>query len=641
MPDLWPEPFGFYNVREHGGTSAIVCFAAPLDRVGPALAARERLVVEADVYGKKPTGGGLVAFQYAGHPCALVVTRNASKHLAALSADLGCVVAAYEYEKVSDWESLRVYAEGRCVESYSYGMDYSEEFEGLAEELGGDAPERQEPTDAGKPFDHRIVKKGDEYRFRSERRKVPAKLVTQIDEMLDGIAKFYGLVFPEWDQTPGEERGVIGGLNRKAFARVDVLRPARPDELPAGDAKLREAIEALDVAKVRAALKRRSDLALVAGTKRTPVQLVMSRAEKNPDAAAAIIKLLAVAGADVNATGEPDDELPMMMPFDSMVRQSPWAIPVLAALMDAGADPNARGRGFILGGRTALHALAPMGELATIQFLHGRGADATLTDKSGLTARDLAQQTLKSYEKGWPGAEQAVPKIEATIAYLAHAERGGKPSGDWAALAKRGLAEATRERRERMAKFAEFGKAMKEIGKLVKVATAKDPEKAAAKLANAEQPAEFTVRRSDRAAWAKPRERDARIKELKAFGFTPVGTFTVKQYKGALLYVLIDAARGTYAGIGEAHGQRWVDLVRYHADGTTLTVTNADVLAAAEVNRRGHRKLRDPKAGVAQLVRTLDAKRPPKGGIATITAGEFAGRLATFLTEESAWRRKR
>jgi hypothetical protein len=641
MPDLWPEPFGFYNDREHGGSCAIVCVAAPLDRVSPAVAAREQYVVEADVYGRKPAGGvGLLAWQYADHPCSLFVTRTASPYLAELSAELGCVVAAYEYEKVSDWEQLRVYADGRCVESYAYGLDYSEEFEGLEEELGDDAPKREEPSDDGEPFDHRIVKGGNEYRFRSDRRKVPAKSVVKIDEMLDGIAKHYRLVFPEWERTPGEERGVIGGLKAKAFARVDVLRPATKDELPAGDAALREAIEKLDVEKVRAALRSRPDLKRIAGSKRTPVQLAMSRAKENPKSAAEIVALLASAGADVNAAGEAKDEVPFLMPFDSMVRQAPWAIPVLTALLDAGADVNARGRGIMLDGRTALHAVAPMGDLATIKFLHGRGADARAADKKGVTPRQVAQEAIATYEKGWPGAEESLPKLRAAIAYLERAERGEPADDDWPALAKQAMAEATRARREMKLRFADFGKQMKELGKLVKVATAKGPEKAAARLANREQPAEFTVRRSDRAAWDDRAVRDARIAELKAAGFEPVGTFTVKEYKGAKLYVLIDAARGTYAAIGEAMGQRWVDLVRYHANGTTLTVTNAQVLAAAEANRRGHRKVRDPKADVAKLVRTLDATRKPAGGVARITAEEFADRLATFLAEESTWRRK-
>ncbi|WP_176065611.1 ankyrin repeat domain-containing protein [Piscinibacter koreensis] len=61
-------------------------------------------------------------------------------------------------------------------------------------------------------------------------------------------------------------------------------------------------------------------------------------------------------------------------------------MPALLALLDAGADPNARGTG----GRTALMEAARAGRFAIVRALLVHGADKALADDAGRTAFDEA-----------------------------------------------------------------------------------------------------------------------------------------------------------------------------------------------------------------------------------------------------------
>ena len=404
---------GFLHPRDFGGSTAIVCVTAPIEATSGAVARHERWVVDADVYGKK-AANGLLAFQYAKHPCSIVLLRNAPDYLAELSAELAATIGAFEYEKVSGWEQLRIYADGRCVETYAYGYDYTDE--------SGDDP-IPEATDDGKPFDHRVARDGTMHHFRSERRMVDASLITDDAAMLDATATFYGLVFPGWKGMPTETDGKIGGLTKSAFARVDAIRRPVAAELASTDGGLRESIEQLDVTKVRAALATKPDLKRVVGLRCTPIQLVVSRWKAKPMAAAEIAVMLASRGADVHSKGDADvAEPPLFMPFNE-THDEGAAISILDALLLAKADINSRGGRAYSRDKTLLHLAVRNGDLATVRFLIGRGADPTLTNGAGHTPRAAAEESIAMYlDEDWPGADTWVPKLQAIAECLRRAE---------------------------------------------------------------------------------------------------------------------------------------------------------------------------------------------------------------------------
>ena len=71
---------------------------------------------------------------------------------------------------------------------------------------------------------------------------------------------------------------------------------------------------------------------------------------------------------------------------------------VVAALLDRGADPNARQAG----GWTPLHGAAHNGDVETTELLLAHGADATAADDEGRTVEDRAN------ERGDPGTIAAI-----------------------------------------------------------------------------------------------------------------------------------------------------------------------------------------------------------------------------------------
>ena len=97
----------------------------------------------------------------------------------------------------------------------------------------------------------------------------------------------------------------------------------------------------------------------------------------------AAAKLLLEHGADVNA---PSRNPLMVQPLHSAAARG--GPELIALLLDAGADPNARQAG----GYTPLQARAAHGDMAMTQLLLKHGADAALRSDDGRTALDMARE---------------------------------------------------------------------------------------------------------------------------------------------------------------------------------------------------------------------------------------------------------
>jgi uncharacterized protein len=152
---------------------------------------------------------------------------------------------------------------------------------------------------------------------------------------------------------------------------VDAVRPY------AGDLDVFEASAFGDVGRLRSLLADDPSLAMsVAGDGFTALHLAAFF--DGPDVARALVD----AGADVDAHGTG-----WMTGTALQSAASARNLPVAEVLVAAGADPDARqGQGW-----TPLHSAAHNGDVAMIAVLLAAGADVTLADDEGRTAADHAR----------------------------------------------------------------------------------------------------------------------------------------------------------------------------------------------------------------------------------------------------------
>src|SRR5207248_7456984 len=101
-----------------------------------------------------------------------------------------------------------------------------------------------------------------------------------------------------------------------------------------------------------------------------------------PEAVRALIGL----GADVRLASRPAG----FTPLHSAVADDEGAAmrDIVRALLDAGADPNARSAS----GGTPLHTAAFTGNVAVLEMLLAAGGDATIVNKKGQTPLELARE---------------------------------------------------------------------------------------------------------------------------------------------------------------------------------------------------------------------------------------------------------
>ena len=99
------------------------------------------------------------------------------------------------------------------------------------------------------------------------------------------------------------------------------------------------------------------------------------------------VRLLLEAGADANAASR---NAPRFSPLHSAVATDAGAVEVaiVVALVEAGADPNARSAQ----GTTPLHTAAFVGDARVVRYLLAHGADITVKSDQGQTAGEIALQ---------------------------------------------------------------------------------------------------------------------------------------------------------------------------------------------------------------------------------------------------------
>ncbi|CAA9388437.1 MAG: hypothetical protein AVDCRST_MAG64-1046 [uncultured Phycisphaerae bacterium] len=219
-----------YGLRDLSNASIAYLLAkAPADAVADALAAALGGTVTRDALGAAVTSRQSVSvWQLAGHDWSGFASAlgPAEQRAAGLSRALGCDVLAFCNEDVSGWNQVQLFRGGVEVEHVQWGLDYSDEIEGAAEETGEPAPDRSEWY---AKWDVRVKvacneSMMDEYLFRSALRKVDADDLRRGEAFVDDLFRRYDAYLPDLHEMPWADGpdGVLRSENLpgNAFARV-------------------------------------------------------------------------------------------------------------------------------------------------------------------------------------------------------------------------------------------------------------------------------------------------------------------------------------------------------------------------------------------------------------------------------------
>lgn len=271
-------------------------------------------------------------------------------------------------------------------------------------------------------------------------------------EVQDALAKEFDAYIPFIAAEGSEGVIKIYDLYRDEFKPGDYLRidlvgfgDARLIS-PAADHRLLEAITAVDVEAVRAAVAAGAALHRLPARHTSPLLLALgSRGEgkSRRDLVAALLEL----GADVHEPGQ-EPPVHVVLGLDTVFADHAELINLLELLTAHGADVNALGQDVLSRSQSPLHVAARRGWLAVAKYLVSKGADVHATGAPGHTPRQAAEAAARSLVGlvEFFGAEPDA-KYEAMIAFLADAE-AGRADLDWRADAEEASRRKQRHKRE-------------------------------------------------------------------------------------------------------------------------------------------------------------------------------------------------
>jgi len=481
-------------------------------------------------------------------------------------------------------------------------------------------------------------------RFTSDRHDVkwlrPFKSEAEIRHALVAeLGAYVPMLYARGDKTISLEAWHEDVLEDENVERIDLAVFGPAEALTAGDAseRLRDAIAAHDVKRVRQAIADGADLRFLAGRDSSPLDYAIgSIGREKRKQAVEVVRVLLEAGADPN--GDAGANPPIFHVLDGISFDAAEVVELIELLLDHGADVNAVGRVGLEKGQTPLHQAATLDAMPIAKLLVARGADPKKRDAQRRTPRQSVEASVKLWREHTDEeqGEAMARKSAKMIAFLADAEAGRAKTDDVRALAEADRKQEHRRRRKAKVAAAELFDMLKTFGELV----GKGSKKAAAKLAVAALPDEIHVEKARGARWNSPKHREVAAARLEKLGFRGIGTFVARETPDLRLLAMIHPELRAYGVVSEMGKTRWVDLVRYHKDGTVLTVTNSDVPPVAQSNLADKPRLRLPNAKPAEMVEALKKKRPPRAGVEEITADEFAARVERFYKEETAARKK-
>ncbi|MEM1013522.1 MAG: hypothetical protein AAGI46_15035 [Planctomycetota bacterium] len=417
-------------------------------------------------------------------------------------------------------------------------------------------------------------------------------------------------------------------LSKEHIAWAAML-PATPGRIKKGESallakQLFDAIKRVDPHAVEEVLAAGADPDALPGGQSNPLShaiwmLQLQRDVDGDKRASAVIDALLDAQANPDGT---ESANPLCAIGDSAPFKAEKLVRAAEQLIRCGANVNRSAlQGPMKQRGTALHTTASSLNVPILRLLLQHGADPRIANENGQTPREMLIQAADGARSSeWLGDED-VARMERDqaqpIALLEAAENGIRPN-EWMESARA----ARREREQLLQSVREKFEA--------------DEQVMAEVLAG--QRIELTERKGYR--WADPAARDRLAGSLRAAGFkTRVGVYDGELAAGSFLVLaLMDRKRNAFAAVYEHAGNHWADIVRWHEDGSMLTVTNAPTMPAAEAELPMFRKIRLKDADAAELVAALDAE--PAEDVARLRPDEFVERFERAYADEMAARRQ-
>jgi hypothetical protein len=139
---------------------------------------------------------------------------------------------------------------------------------------------------------------------------------------------------------------------------------------------------------------------------------------------------------------------------------------------------------------------------------------------------------------------------------------------------------------------------------------------------------------SDHSPWQNQEHRERMTEQLEVEGFSHIGQFRTSTGVPIKVLGFVHEADRLYATVYEAEIGSWCDVVRYHQDGSVLTVTSLTQPAVYDLPR--FPKIRRPGQDVKQLVAIARSEPVPECGLKEVSAEVFVEDVNRSTAEEQA-----
>jgi hypothetical protein len=212
---------------DFGNSISLIAVRASASDVANALSKHYRGTVEKVDPSKSTEHADIsnVVFQHTGQEYSVFASTDMRTDVASnVSKAMKTRVLCLSHEDTAGWTECRIFDAGENVETYTFGPDYADEMETMAEELGEDSTEMM-PTDQGKAWDHRTKEDENDFLFRSELRKVDADSITDSDKMVNQAVAFIGAWIPGWAHFPFSNPSEYPGEAKSEFIEALRVKP--------------------------------------------------------------------------------------------------------------------------------------------------------------------------------------------------------------------------------------------------------------------------------------------------------------------------------------------------------------------------------------------------------------------------------
>jgi len=229
-----------YEVSSFPSSSEAVLVKANIDTVSSTLASLHKGKLKIDIAKKniEIPNNCVVIYQLKGHLWSMFLTNHTmsggfggpkrNNHAQTLSKELHTLSILLEHEDTSGWTSYLLFKQGKEIEGYSFGYDYSVEIEDAFDEIEKMKEETtsKETTQApDRKLDIDITDGEDQILFYSKLRKVAEVEVKKRNKFIDAFFISQDAYMPDFDffAYPGEKLTDVASA-KDDFIRIDLMQ---------------------------------------------------------------------------------------------------------------------------------------------------------------------------------------------------------------------------------------------------------------------------------------------------------------------------------------------------------------------------------------------------------------------------------